>query len=292
MRTTIPRLTMSMSLSLSLGLVVAPLVAIAKPAAAEVALPRESPAARVFQQVGLTEIEIEYGSPAVKGRRIFGAAVPYDKPWSISGSQPPTIRFSRDVVVAGKAVPAGKYRLTAVPSKGDWTLVLGKASDPAAGHDPKAPDDAIRVKVHAKPAPARERLAFLFADFDDDTATLDLEWEKVRVSIPIATNTTQQVLADIEQLDNAWRSYANAARFMLETKKDFDTGLKYADKSLAFKEDWYTYWIKAALLAAKHDYQGAIVQGERAYELGRQQGEGFALEPDLKKALAEWKKKP
>ena len=252
-------------------------------AAPEVDLPRESPAARVFQQVGLTDIEVAYASPAVKGRTIWGAVVPYDKPWTISSAPPTTIRFSKDVEVAGKAVPAGTYRFSALPGKTEWTLIFGGAT--------KSGGDEVRVKVHPKIAPAREHLAFVFADFNDDKATLDLEWAKLRVSIPIATNTTQQVLAGIDALDNTWRSYANAARFMLETRKDFDAGLKYADRSLALKEDWYTYWIKAALLAAKHDYKDAIVQGERAYELGQKAGDGFTLEAELKQALADWKKR-
>ena len=215
--------------------------------APEVDLPRESPAARVFQQVGLTDIEVEYGSPAVKGRTIWGGAVPFDKPWSISPNQPTTIRFSRDVQVAGKALAAGAYRLSAVPGKAEWTLVFDRVADKQRrdGKDAKEGGDSLSVKVRAKPAAAREHLAFLFSDFDEDKATLDLEWAKVRVSIPIATNTTQQVLAGIEELDNAWRSYANAARFMLETRKDFDAGLKYADRSLAMKDDWYTHWIVA-----------------------------------------------
>jgi DUF2911 family protein len=256
-------------------------------AAPEVDLPRESPAARVFQQVGLTDIEVDYASPAVKGRTIWGGVVPYDKPWTISSAPMPTIRFSKDVEIAGKAVQAGTYRLSALPGKTEWTLLFGKSEGGAA----KTGGDDVRVKVRPKTAPAREHLAFVFSDFSDDKATLDLEWAKLRVSIPIATNTTQQVLAGIDALDNTWRSYANAARFMLETRRDFDAGLKYADRSLALKEDWYTYWIKAALLAAKHDYKDAVVQGERAYELGQKAGDGFTLEQELKKALADWKKR-
>jgi hypothetical protein len=277
--------TLSFFLSLvSLGAAAA--VSSTARAAPEVDLPRESPAARVFQQVGLTDIEVDYASPAIKGRTIWGGVVPYDKPWTISANQPTTIRFSKDVEVAGKAVAAGTYRLSALPGKTEWTLLFGK-------DDGAKPDgDAVRVKVRPKAAPTREHLAFLFSDFSEDRATLDLEWAKLRVSIPIATHTTEQVLAGIDELDNTWRSYANAARYMLETRKDFDAGLKYADQSLALKEDWYTYWIKAALLAAKHDYKDAVVQGERAYELGQKVGAGFTLEADLKKALADWKKRP
>lgn len=250
-------------------------------AAPEVDLPRESPAARVFQQVGLTDIEVQYGSPAVKGRAIWGSAVPFDKPWAISPGQPPTIRVSRDVQIAGKPLAAGTYRLSAVPGKTEWTLVFERT-----GAEP------LRVKVRARPAPPREHLAFLFSAFDDDEATLELEWAKLRVSIPIATNTTQQVLAGIDALDETWRSYANAARFMLETRKDYDAGLRYADRSLALNDDWYTHWIKAALLAAKRDYKAAAAEGDRAYELGQKLGDGFTLKPELEKALGDWKKRP
>ena len=55
-------------------------------------LPRESPTGKVSQQVGLTEIAVEYGSPAVKGRKIWGAAVPYDKLWSLGAYQATKIR--------------------------------------------------------------------------------------------------------------------------------------------------------------------------------------------------------
>jgi len=288
MQTSIGTFVRALVLSLPLAGARAP-AALAR-AAPEVDLPRESPAARVFQQVGLTDIEVEYGSPAVKGRTIWGGAVPFDKPWSISPNQPTTIRFSRDVQVAGTPLAAGTYRLSAVPGKTEWRLVFDRIADKGR-RDAKDGGDSPSVKVRPKPAPAREHLAFLFSEFDEDKATLDLEWAKLRVSIPITTNTTKQVLADIEALDDAWRSYANAARFMLETRKDFDAGLRYADRSLALKDDWYTHWIKAALLAAKHDYRSAVAEGERAYHLGLELGDGFALEPELKRALADWNKR-
>ena len=69
------------------------------------------------------------------------------------------------------------------------------------------------------------------------------------------------MLNNISSLDNTWRAYANAARYMLETKKDYDAGLRYIDQSLALKEDWYNVWIKALLLAAKTNYRNAGTTG-------------------------------
>ena len=77
---------------------------------------------------------------------------------------------------------------------------------------------------------------------------------------------------------------------MLENKKDYDAGMKYVDQSLALKEDWYNLWIKAELLAAKGNDKDARATGEKAYELGKK-ADNFFLEGEIKKTLAEWKKK-
>jgi len=261
---------------------------------ADLELPRESPPARLTQQVGLTEITLDYSSPAVRGRRIWGGVVPYDKPWSISSNQFTTIRFSKEAMFGNRPVPAGTYRLAAVPAKAEWTMILTRVAD-TAGNAPAADGrgelPAVKVRVPVRANPFRERLTFFFSNFGNDKASLDLEWEKVRVSVAISVNTADEIDARIKELDSAWRSYANAARYMLETTKDFDAGLKYANQSLALKEDWYTLWIKAALLAAKGDYPAARESGARAYELGQKLGDGFVLEPELKKALADWDKR-
>ena len=262
-------------------------------AAADLEIPQDSPPARLSQQIGLTEITLDYASPAVKGRHVWGALVPFERPWSISPTQATTIKFSKDVTFGDKPVSAGTYRLSAIPNKSDWTLVLARISDPAgaARADGKTDTGTVRVRVPVRTCPFRERLTFFFSDFGDDKASLELEWEKVRVAVPIGVNTAEEMAANLKDLDEAWRSYANAARYMLETKKDYDAGLRYADKSLALREDWYTYWIKAALLAAKGDYRGARETGQRAYDLGQRLGDGFVLEPELKKVLAEWEKR-
>jgi hypothetical protein len=282
-------------LILSIGVSILGLAPAARPAAATLAeldLPRESPVGKVSQQVGLTEIAVEYGSPAVKGRKIWGAAVPYDKIWSLGGYQAPKIRFSRDVTVGDRPVPAGTYALLAIPGKSAWTLVINKNADQLGnGRDYKSDLDVARLQVRPKTAPPRERLAIAFAGFTDDDASLEIAWEKLSLSIPIRVNTTQEVLTNISALGNTWRAYANAARYMLETKKDYDLGLRYIDQSVALKEDWYNLWIRALLLAAKSNYKEATTAAEHAFELGLKANDTFFPETEIKKALADWGQK-
>jgi hypothetical protein len=263
-------------------------------AAADLELPRPSPFAKVSQDVGLTTITVDYSSPGVKGRKIWGGLVPFDKLWRTGANRATKITFSRDVTFGGKPAPAGTYALFTIPTKGDWTVILSKKPDQAGtGAEYKQEDDLLRVQVKAKAAPFRERMLFLFNDSTDDKTSLDLEWEKLRVAIPIVAATEAQALASISStLDNSWRNYANAARYMLETKKDYDTGLKYIDQSLALKEDWFNLFIKAQLVAAKGNHKEAVALAEKAQALGQKAPPGaFFLQADVAKALADWKKK-
>ena len=271
----------------------AAVVGLAQQPPPQLELPRPSPGAKVSQTVGLTDITVDYSSPGVKGRKvIWGAVVPYDQLWRAGANQTTKVTFSKDVTVGDKAVPAGTYALFVIPSKTTWTVILNKKVDqPGTGSEYKAAEDIARITVTPMPAPFRERLNYQITDFTDDKASLNLEWEKVRLPIPISVNTTQQILGSVNTvLGNSWRPYATAARFMLETKKDYDTGIRYIDQSLALKEDWFNLWIKAELLAAKGDYKQAYPLAEKAQELGGK-GPGFFLSDDIKTALVQWKKK-
>jgi len=277
----------------ALAAALAVLAVLAAPAArADLDLPRPSPFAKVWQVVGLTEITVDYSSPGVKGRKIWGGLVPYDQMWRAGANSATKVTFSKDVTFAGKPVPAGSYAFFVIPGKSDWTVILNKKADQGGiGRDYKQDQDLLRVQVKPKAAPFRERLAYLVTDFTDDKASLDLEWEKLRLSIPITVDTTNQALAAIKNaVDNTWRTYANAARYMLENKKDYDAGMKLVDQSLALKEDWFNVWIKAELQAAKGSVKDARATGEHAYELGKKDS-NFFLEGEIKKTLGEWKKK-
>lgn len=261
-------------------------------ARADLDLPRPSPFAKVSQTVGYTDITVDYSSPGVKGRKIWGGLVPYDKMWRAGANTATKVTFSRDVTFAGKPVPAGSYAFFVIPSKGAWTVILNKKTDqPGTGVGYNQADDLLRVQVTPKAAPMRERLAYLVTDFTDDKASLDLEWDKLRLAIPIGLDTAKQAQAAIDgAVDNVWRTYANAARYMLETKKDYATGLKYVDQSLALKEDWFNTWIKAELLAAQGHYGDARTLAQKAYDLGSK-SPMFFMEGDVKKALGDWKNK-
>jgi hypothetical protein len=260
--------------------------------AQQLELPKLSPNAKVTQTVGLTDISVEYSSPAVKGRKIWGGVVAYDKLWRAGANSVTKVSFSRDVKIDGKPVAAGSYAFFVIPGAASWTLILNKdLNQPGIGSGYKQELDVLRVSVKPQAVAMRERLAYQVIDFDDFHATLALAWEKIRVGLPIAVDTDAQVQAALKSLENdGWRAWNSAARYELESKKDFDAGLLLVEKSLQMKEEWLNVWTKAQLLAAKGKHKEAYPLAVRANELG-QKSEMFFFAADVKKALEEWKNK-
>ena len=148
-----------------------------------------------MQTVGLTEVTVDYGSPGVKGRPIWGTLLPYDSLWRAGANAATKVTFSRDVIFSGKAVAKGSYSLFIIPSRDkDWTVVLNTDAE-ASAEDYVKSKDLVRVIIKPETVQHRERLAFFLTDFTDSTANLVMEWEKVRLSVPLFMNTNAQALS-------------------------------------------------------------------------------------------------
>jgi hypothetical protein len=279
--------------NVALGCLLSALVAlVATPAAAQLKLPAASPAAKVSQDVGVTEISIEYASPGVKGRKVWGDLVPFDKVWRTGANAATKITFSRDVTFGGKPVPAGTYSIVSVPSQKGWKVMLNKELGLWATPAPYSPaNDVATVDATTTEIPNRERLAFLFSNTTDDSTSLDLEWEKLRVSVPIKVDTATHAKAGIQAAaESSARMHANAARYLADTVKDNKAALQQADASVAINSNWFNQWIRADILARMGNYTEARKSAQIAWDLG-QKDKNFFFRDQVSKALAEWKGK-
>ncbi|MEM6697247.1 MAG: DUF2911 domain-containing protein, partial [Bacteroidota bacterium] len=81
-----------------------------------------SPRKEMTATIGEAEVTINYGSPSVRGRTIWGDLEPYDEVWRTGANKATTISFSKDVKVQGKDLAAGTYALFTIPREGDWTV--------------------------------------------------------------------------------------------------------------------------------------------------------------------------
>ncbi|GEN06012.1 Protein of unknown function [Myxococcus fulvus] len=279
--------------NVALGCLFSALVAlVAAPASAQLELPAASPSSKVTQEVGVTSISVDYSSPAVKGRKVWGDLVPWDKPWRSGANAATKITFSHDVTFGGKAVPAGTYSIVTLPSQKGWKVMLNKElglfSTPAQ-YSPA--NDIVTVAGTTAAIPSRERLTYVFSNTTDDTTSLDLEWEKLRVSVPIKADTATLAKANIEKaVSQSASEHAQAARYVAESTKDYAAALKLADASVAIDSNWYNQWIRADILAKSGKYAEARKAAQISWDLG-QKAPNFFYKDQVSKALADWKNK-
>jgi hypothetical protein len=257
-------------------------------AAQQFELPRPSLAAKVSQTVGLTEIALDYSSPAARGRAIFGGVVPFGQVWRTGANSCTKISFSKEVRIGAASVPAGTYCLFAIPNKDRWTFIVNKDATQWGAYSYKEALDVARVDVTPSVVPPRERMAFIFSDATDDGVRLDLEWDRTRAGLPIQVGTQAQAAQAIAGLERGgWRPYNAAAQWEL-AKKDYASGLRLVETSLKLNENAQNLWTKAQLLAGSGQGKDARALAQRALELGKKDP-NFEAAPEIQEALAKWK---
>lgn len=141
---------------------------------------RASPAATATGKVGDADITINYSSPSVKGRTIWGELVPYGKVWRAGANAATTFETSKDIMVEGKKLPAGKYSLFALPGEAEWKIMFNSQTG-QWGTQYDASKDVLAVSVKPTAASAMsEQLAY-----DVTGNGVVLKWEKLQVPISI-----------------------------------------------------------------------------------------------------------
>ena len=254
-------------------------------------LPAPSPKAKAEQRVGVTDFSIEYSSPGVKGRPIWGALVPHGELWRAGANAATKLTASRDFTFGGTAVPAGSYAYYAIPGAKTWTVILNSNANASGttGYDEKKNVASVTVTPETLGS-SRERLAFLFDDTTDNGVNLDLEWEKLRVRVPITVDTAAHVAANVEKsLADAWRPHFASARYLLESGGDLGKAMSYVDTSIAIKPTWWNNWVRAQILAKQGKKPDAVAAARKAAELGPGDNvyEGFFKET-IAKSIADW----
>lgn len=169
---------------------------------AQLQTPTASPAASVSQVVGFTKISIDYSSPAVKGRKIFGELQKYGETWRAGANAQTIIEFSTGVTVGGKNLAPGKYSIFITPSEsGDWTIHLNKKEESIYAYmkDGKideqalAADDAATIKAAPAMGENTERLQYHISAENNKVAKVTMAWEKVVISFMVDTQVDQKM---------------------------------------------------------------------------------------------------
>lgn len=264
--------------------------------AEEIRLPQPSPAAKVGLAVGVTDVEITYHRPGVKGRGIWGGLVPYDQVWRLGANEATTISFSTPVQVEGKDVPAGKYALFAIPGKDKWTLVLNKKAEQWGAYYYKQEEDVLRFDVKPQAGPPTEKtewMSFSITPASETSATVEMAWETLRVPFTVSADVDRMVWSGIDAVlagKPDVEAYLTAVQYAYNKGVRLDEAMVWVDKSLAMQDNFWGREYKARLLQKQGKLDEAIQHLDKAMELAKGKApqeyiDGLAqLKKDWKKA--------
>ena len=269
----------------------------ASAARADFTPPRVSPHASVSQTVGTTELSVTYCRPGVKGRAIWGALVPWGKPWRTGANEITQFKATDDVTVEGQPLPAGTYGLVTIPSEDGWTIVFTKDKDLWGAFDYKPEHDQLRVNVKAQPAPMQERMSFTIEPAGDDGADVVLAWEKLRVPFHVTVDVSGIVLRAARAAVAAakaddWRTPYQAANWAFTSNAAATDAATWAASARKAKENFQTLSLSAKLLARDGRTKDAIDLGDKALANAKADKDVSAEQTaPFEKMLAEWRAK-
>ena len=143
---------------------------------------QKSPRKQTEGKVNGVTISIDYGSPYVKDRVIWGKLEKYNKVWRAGANENTTISFDKDVKIQGKNLPAGKYGFFIIPKENStWTIIFNKENSNWGSSKYREKEDALRVEL--QPIFVNENQEQLLYTVGDNS--INFAWGKARIEIPI-----------------------------------------------------------------------------------------------------------
>ncbi|MBV8515198.1 MAG: DUF2911 domain-containing protein [Acidobacteria bacterium] len=148
---------------------------------------RPSPAANAECQLsGGKSVKITYSSPRMKGRKIFGALVPYGQVWRAGANESTTFVTDTDLNVGGTNVPAGSYTIFAVPNADKWQLVISKKTGEWGTAYPGPSNDLARIDMKVSPLSSPMENFNISFDPAGSACTLSMTWETTKASVDVS----------------------------------------------------------------------------------------------------------
>lgn len=228
----------------------------------QITTPAPSPLSKVEQKVGLTTITIEYSRPSIKGRKIFGELVPFNKLWRTGANLSTKITFTDDVMVEGKNLPKGSYSLFTIPTEEEWDIIFYNETN--IGGTPKNYDitkEAAHIKVSSELLPhTMETFLIDINDITADAASLNIIWENTIVPIHIKFDVDSRVTKNIEKVLAGPTSddYYQAARYYFDSGKDLTQAVGWIQKANQMDAKFWKLRVESLIMAKLGRKQEAI----------------------------------
>jgi len=217
----------------------------------QIRVPSSSPASKVQQTVGLTDVIIEYNRPSVKGRKIFGELVPFGKIWRTGANTNSTVSFGDDILIEEKILPKGKYAIYTKPDLDLWEIYFYSDTN-NWGLPEEWDENKVIVKAVAKPTIISNHVETLnigINSLDNNFGFIDISWENTLISVKFDVPTAKIANESIDKVFSSPVSDANtlylAANYYYQSDGDTKKALDWINEAIKMLEDktpdWYIH---------------------------------------------------
>lgn len=260
---------------------------------AQIETPAPSPFGKIEQEVGLTDVSIEYSRPGLKGRTIFGDLVPYGEVWRTGANANTKITFSTDVMINGKKLKKGSYSIYSIPNKDSWEIMFYSSTDnwgvPQDWDESKV---ALKAKAEVTKLPMTiESFTIMIHDLTNDSASLNFVWANTKATLSLEVPTDELATASIEKVMNgpSANDYFAAGSYYHESGKDLEKAYKWVSKAVEMSGD-QAFWMlrrKSLIEAEMGKKEQAIATAKKSMASAKKANNADYVKMN-KESIAEW----
>ena len=254
---------------------------------AQVEYLRLSPAQKIVQRVGATDITLEFSRPQMNGRKIFGGLVPYDEMWRTGANENTTIEFDHRVKVGDTEVSEGKYALITKPSPDHWEVYLYMDTN---NLDVPSPMDSSKL-IYLTKVPVlllrdvEETLVINIYDITEESANLGISWERTRVEIPISFYTQEAMEKKIEEeFKQNIMDYSIASAYYSQRGFKLEKAKRLKELAMELKESLnaWDYNDYGLILKQMGDREGAVENFQLSLKLAKESANTYLIKENEK----------
>jgi tetratricopeptide (TPR) repeat protein len=206
-------------------------------------IPQSSPKVHESQRVGITDITINYNSPALRGRDVWNNSniIPQEGDpyaWRAGANMNTTIEFSTDVMIEGQTLKAGLYGFHIIPKNDTYTLLFAHNNHQWGSYYLDIDKDVtLKVTVNPETCTKSEQLDYEFLNRTENSVIVGLEWGEKRIPFKVEVDLNKTVVesfrSELRGLNTyRWQAWNDAANWCLNHDTNLEEALEWVNRSI------------------------------------------------------------
>jgi len=206
-------------------------------------IPESSPKVHESQRVGITDITINYSSPALRDRDVWNNSniIPQEGnpyAWRAGANMNTTIEFSTDVMIEGQVLEAGLYGFHIIPKNDTYTLLFAHNNHQWGSYYLDVDKDVtLKVIVNPETCATSEQLDYEFLNRTENSVVVGVEWGEKRVPFKVEVDLNKTVVdsfrSELRGINTYhWQAWNDAANWCLNHNINLEEALEWANRSI------------------------------------------------------------